>query len=255
MANIPIQYNIKWNRKDYITLGKAVAQFNKKIRELNKEEVKTYLPETINYYDIKETILTRRGLKNTINSLKRFSKEGAEQLYKTKSGEEITKWEYKELVINKRNALRRLNQELNELNIKGETGFSRAEMGSQRVHEIQSTINSIKNFENKKGYDFIREAKRINLLGNYDYLMKKSITYQDNFMYELYNLKRNNPEFEKVFNYFNNIKNPIEFFNVTKRSNIMQDFFVWYAKPEDYAEFKTDNEVAEYIIEQYQIKE
>lgn len=31
---------IRWRRSDYVTLGKAVANFNRKINELNKEEKK-----------------------------------------------------------------------------------------------------------------------------------------------------------------------------------------------------------------------
>ena len=41
--------NIRWPKKDYLTLGKAVANFNKKIRELQTEENKLYLPEPVEY--------------------------------------------------------------------------------------------------------------------------------------------------------------------------------------------------------------
>ena len=40
---------------------------------------------------------SQHELNRVINSLKRFSKEGAEDLYVTKAGEQITKWERKEL--------------------------------------------------------------------------------------------------------------------------------------------------------------
>lgn len=69
---------------DYISLGKAVSNFNKKIREIRNEENKLYLPEEQNYKDIRNEIVTRSQLKNIINSLRRFSKEGAEELYTTK---------------------------------------------------------------------------------------------------------------------------------------------------------------------------
>ena len=88
---------IRWQQKDYLSLGRAVANFNKKINELQKQEKKFYLPELKNYKDIKENIHTRSELNRVINSLKRFSKEGAEDLYVTKAGEQITKWERQEL--------------------------------------------------------------------------------------------------------------------------------------------------------------
>lgn len=91
------QSKIKWQQKDYLSLGRAVANFNKKINKLQSEEKKLYLPDLKNYKDIKENIQTRRELNRVINSLKRFSKEGAEDLYVTKAGEQITKWERKEL--------------------------------------------------------------------------------------------------------------------------------------------------------------
>ena len=91
------QSKIRWKQKDYLSLGMAVANFNKKINKLQSEEKKLYLPELKNYKEIKQNIQTRQELNRVINSLKRFSKEGAEDLYVTKAGEQITKWERKEL--------------------------------------------------------------------------------------------------------------------------------------------------------------
>ena len=97
MATSTPQSKIRWQQKDYLSLGRAVANFNKKINELQKQEKKLYLPELKNYKDIKENIQTRQELNRVINSLKRFTKEGAEDLYVTKAGEQITKWERQEL--------------------------------------------------------------------------------------------------------------------------------------------------------------
>ena len=91
------QSKIRWQQKDYLSLGRAVANFNKKINKLQSEEKKLYLPELKNYKEIKQNIQTRSELNRIINSLKRFSKEGAEDLYVTKAGEQITKWERQEL--------------------------------------------------------------------------------------------------------------------------------------------------------------
>ena len=103
---------INWRQGDFLRLGRAVAQFNKKINELQAEENKLYLPETINYAEAKENITTRRELNRLINSLRRFQREGAEDLYTTQSGESITKWERRELGIQSRIAQTRLIHEL-----------------------------------------------------------------------------------------------------------------------------------------------
>lgn len=88
---------IRWKRGDFIRLGKAVSAFNKKINELQREEKKLYLPETISFEKAKGEITTRAELNRFINSLRRFQREGAESLYITGAGEEITNWERREL--------------------------------------------------------------------------------------------------------------------------------------------------------------
>ena len=126
---------IRWKKGDFIKLGKAVSQFNRKINELQREENKLYLPEIIDYKEAKENITTRRELNRLINSLRRFQREGAEDLYTTMVGENITKWERRELGIQSRIATMRIQKELNELNEPLESGYSRAQMGSRRVKE------------------------------------------------------------------------------------------------------------------------
>ena len=69
---------IKWRKGDYIWLGKAVSQFNRKINELQKEESRNYLPDVLNYEDIKENITTRRELQRVIKSLRKYKEEGEE---------------------------------------------------------------------------------------------------------------------------------------------------------------------------------
>ena len=76
---------IKWKKGDFISLGKAVSAFNKKINELQNNENKLYLPEFKDYNLIKQNINNRKELNRQINSMKEFLKEGAEELYTTKA--------------------------------------------------------------------------------------------------------------------------------------------------------------------------
>ena len=63
------QHLIRWRKGDYIRLGQAVSQFNKKIVELEKDELKTeYLPDLRDYKDLKEHITTRNELNRVINN-------------------------------------------------------------------------------------------------------------------------------------------------------------------------------------------
>lgn len=145
-----MQYQIKWKQKDYLQLGKAVANFNKKISKLESEDNK-YLPEKINYSNLKENITTRAELNRQIKSLRRFMKDDAESIYTTEAGEKITKWQKDETLRSMRVAKNRLTRELRTLETSTSNGYSRAQMGSERVAEIKAelaTLNS-KRFETK----------------------------------------------------------------------------------------------------------
>ena len=221
------QSQIRWKNGDYISLGKAVANFNKKIKELQNEENKLYLPEEKTYNTIKNEITTRSELKRVINSLKRFSREGAEELYETKSGQQMTVWENKENQILKRTAIRRLNSELKALEIPGKSGFSRKEMGSIEANQILASIRSIKKLEKKAGYEYNRIKIRLQDLGSSDYKMIKSIIFKENFMkaVETYS---NLDGYDLLIKKLNRLKNPINFYNLIKNSDVFSDIFLYY---------------------------
>lgn len=210
---------INWRHGDFIRLGQAVAKFNKKINELNREEKKLYLPETINYKEAKENITTRRELNRLINSLRRFQKEGAEDLYTTQSGEEITKWERRELGIQSRIAQTRLQNELKTLNEPTESGFSRVQMGSLRAREIEAQIKNLKQIETKVGYEFNRLRERLSRMGTSDYTMKKAIVFRENYLKEMEKYSHFD-NYEKLMKKLRSITNPISFFNFVSQNEL-----------------------------------
>ena len=127
------QSKIRWQQKDYLSLGRAVANFNKKINKLQSEEKKLYLPELKNYKDIKENIHTRSELNRVINSLKRFSKEGAEDLYVTKAGEQLTKWERQELRKTNKNCRKRVKGKCKSFRNSNEKWLFKSTNGFTRI--------------------------------------------------------------------------------------------------------------------------
>jgi len=252
---LPKQSKIKWRQQDYLNLGKAVAGFNRKINLLNTEERKLYLPEIQNYYTVKENISSRAELNRVINSLKRFSKAGAESIYTTDAGEELTKWEYRELTRQRAIAKRRLTMEMRELEITPlETGFTRVQMGSEEYKKAKAQLESLEKLDKLRGNEFRRVANRIKALGTADYNLQKAEVYRNNVMEELENLKRNIPEFEKVYRYFANISSPISFYNTMQQSEVLKDFFKWYKGDIIYSGFADLNEIADWIIENYKIE-
>ena len=214
---------IRWKRGDYISLGRAVSQFNKKINELNREEKKLYLPDTLTYQEVKQNITTRKELNRLINSLRRFQKEGVEEKYITDAGEEITKWERRELGIQSRIIQNRLQREIKELSTpKQGQEFSRVQMGSQRFNQIQSEIKSLKGIERKRGSEFDRLRTRIRNLGVSDYSMKKSFIFRENYIREMEKYSHLD-NFDKLINKLSSIKNPIEFYNYVSQHEMTGD--------------------------------
>lgn len=210
---------INWKRGDYISLGRAVSNFNKKIRELKAEENKLYLPDEINYKEAKENITTRKELNRLVNSLRRFQRQGAEDLYTTQAGESITKWERRELGIQSRIAQTRLRAELKNLEKPLESGYSRVQMGSIRAREIEAQIRNLKQIENKKGYEFNNLRQRIMSMGRSDYVMKKATIFRENYLKEMQKYSHFD-NYEKLMNKLQSIKNPVAFFNFVSQNEL-----------------------------------
>lgn len=216
------QSKIKWRKSDYLQLGKAVKEFNRKIDKLQALEEKSYLPSKIEYADAKENIVTRAELNRVLKSLRRFKMEGAEDLYVTKAGEEITKWERNELAIQSRITSTRLRNELKALNRPLDNGFSRVEMGSQRPREIEAKLNKIKKLEDLKGYEFNRLREQLKNWGVSDYTMKKAIIYQQNYMRELQKYSHLD-NYDALMKQLKNISNPLRFYEFMSRNELTQD--------------------------------
>lgn len=237
---------IKWKRGDFIRLGRAVSDFNKKINKLNAEENKLYLPEKINYKEARENIFTRKELNRLINSLRRFQKEGAEDLYITQSGEDMTKWERRELGIQSRVAQTRLKAELKKLNEPTENGYSRIQMGSIRAREIEAQIKNLKQIETKVGFEFNKLKRRIASMGASDYTMKKAIVFRENYIKEMEKYSHFD-NYDKLMKKLNSFTNPVSFFNFVSKNELTGD--LTYQSDETYTQEAFNSFVQDFGIE------
>lgn len=234
---------IRWKQTDYLNLGREVARFNKKINELNKEEKKLYLPEIQNYKDVKNTIHTREQLNSVIRSLRAFSKEGAENVFVTEAGDTITVWEHNQNLRQIRNAERNLRQEAKELEKPTSSGYSKAQMGSLLYREIVAKLRNLRKIEQKSGRDYKRIKQRLNEIGALDYNMVRATIYRENFEYAL-SFSEKMEGYDLLLRRLNRIKNPINFFNFVRKSDVMSDIFVYY-KPGDglvYGDFSSEQD-------------
>lgn len=103
---------IRWRQSDYVKLGRAVADFNRTVKKLEKENAELLLPELASYKDLKEKIQSRQGFNEAINDLKALNKESSQKVVTIESGEEVLKWYYDKV---NRNAQRRERELINQL--------------------------------------------------------------------------------------------------------------------------------------------
>lgn len=238
---------IQWTRGDYITLGRAVSDFNKKIKRLESEEI-NYLPEQRDYKEVKENIKTRKELEKVLASLRSFKQKGAEELYK-KSAEPITKWEYQQTQKEIRAYKAKIRYQLKKL---GERPKNL--MGDGKEKTLKAELQGVKSFYKRTGKEYQELKKKIEFKASHDYKYIKALYYQENFLKELEDLAKESDEFQIVYDYFKSIKDPIRMFKIGQRSQAIQDFFTWYKQPENYASFESKEELAEYILKEYGIE-
>lgn len=221
---------IKWRRSDYTKLGKAVANFNRKINAATKNKNVAnidFLPELKQYKNVKDAIITRREFNRVVNSLSRINKADALDLVFTKSGEELTAWELNETKIQARTRLRQLNKEIEEF----QTSNNNL-MGNERMAEIKKEMFDIKNLETKKGYDFKKLVENIQRKGTSDWEFKMNIVFKNNYLEALKDYE-NQPYYDELIDKIKNL-NPTEFYNMIKENNLI-DFLSadWYRKDKE----------------------
>lgn len=100
-------------------------------------------------------------------------------------------------------------------------------MGSLEYREILAQIRNLKKLEQKKGIEFTRLKDRIKKLGNLDYKIIKATIFRENFMTTLEHSK-NMQGYDLLIKKLNRIKNPVNFFELIKKSDTFSDIFLYY---------------------------
>lgn len=238
---------IKWRREDSVELQRAINTFNRNVRKLRKQEnLSDYLPDTVNYNEIRDNIVSRKEFNRVIASLRSFNKKNNAELYETAAGQYITKWEFSEINKARKRAIKTLTKE----QIRIEQGLSKNLMGDKRIREIESTIKNLNNLENVKGYDFKRIKERAEALGNLDIELKRAITYKQNYLNALEQMS-GYKNYDKLITELNKIKNPIKFYDYIQKSNVLSDLFIYYkdkATSQTYGGFADNQDAFNYAL-------
>lgn len=200
---------IRWSRSDYISLGKAVASFNKAIGRMTDTGI--IVPEMQSYSELKSSISTRQELNRIISSMKRFTNPMEQQGVKLESGLVITKWEQAEINKAQKRATRRMTGELAGIESSGfGTGISSA-------NEIKSTIEMFDRIFKSTSLDqFRRRTSVLYDRGRTDYDMKKARIFQENFITAYEKMGRT-----AVVELAKSYKNPMKFWEFIKDSGLV----------------------------------
>lgn len=236
------EYQIAWRKGDYIKLGKAVAEFNKKVQRLEQSQDSLGLPELIDYKNLKSQIVTRKELNRQIASLKRFKEEGIEQIVDI-TEEPMTKWEYQEMNKQAKSAIRQMEKDLKKFTTPNKQGISRVQMGSTEASTLKANIQSLKNWQKTSGKQLENLKWRIKYFGSADITMKRAIVYRENYLKEMEKYQ-NFERYDELMEYLYSIKNPIDFYNkIDSKSELASD--LTYQSNQRYSEDRFNSFVDE----------
>jgi hypothetical protein len=246
------QYKIRWSKSDNKELARVVRNFNAKVKrlaenpqrlrnetinELNitNETIKNALPEMTSVKQLKSLINTRQDLKRELNTLKRFTEKGSEELTivpDTKYNVIVTKWQRKEMgirtaVINKRRKTRLEKLQRTKMTSRGqELGYTLDQIGMGRIEEV-----SLQPFN-----AFTRGMQQRDIKYKWGHIMKES--QSDYFDKQDYQVKEN---FLKGLRWnfdFNDVKELIEHIEKMPIDEFLKKFyqeggtFEWLYLPE-----------------------
>ena len=221
-------YPIKWRRSDYAKLGHAVANFNREVikaREGNKMSV-NFLPALKQYGNIKNAITTRREFNRVVNSLERINKADALDFVYSKSGEEMTNWELQETRRQQKLYIRNLQKEIEDYPMR------EGVMGNERVEEIKAKLETVREWEMQKKYEYKKLMNEIQKRGTEDWEFKMQVTFKENYLKALEDYE-NQPFYEELIETIQGL-NPADFYEVIKNNNLI-DFLSadWYKLDRD----------------------
>lgn len=177
---------IRYDKKLQKEIYKAVNNFNAKVKRLEKQG-RELTPDKVSISDLKRTSESRAELRRKLNSLKRFSRRGAEDVISVGKGVPITRYEANEILIQYRTASRKLNTQLKKASTTAPKIFGKLqdatfkEMGSQLYTELQAKREIL----NKLSLKTIESSKTLKSFKNLLTRINKpyiSSTFKNNYI-------------------------------------------------------------------------
>ena len=185
-------HKIRWTEQDSKEIARVVKNFNSKITRLAKKnpEIANILPEKVSSKQLKEIINTRQDLHRELNSLKRFSKKGAERIVIVPDTEydlKTTNWQKVEMnrrigIINRRRKERLERLQDVEMTSRGKSlGYTRGQLGMGKATEV--ALQPMTAFFRTMGNtDLKKRWQSILVQSQSDYFTKRDYQVRDNYI-------------------------------------------------------------------------
>lgn len=185
-------HRINWRESDNEELKRVVRNYNAKLSRIAKKnpQIKNVLPDKVSVAQLKELINTRQDLKRELNSLKRFSKRGSEEIVTVPDTDynlKITKWQKSEMnrrvaVINRRRKKRLEDLQELEMSSSGEKlGYKKGDFGMGKATEISlSPMNAFTRRMNQA--DLKMKWEGILRQSQSDYFTQKDFRLRNNYI-------------------------------------------------------------------------
>lgn len=226
-------YNMRWRSSDVEELNRVVSNFNNKVRYWDKKGQQT-LPELQRVRDIRENIQSRQDYNRVLNSLKRFSNRGAEEVVSNKHGVEVTKWHLKEYSIARATRNRATNKRKKELdNLEIDLpGFdkplTRAELGRTDSNEMRPLVDRFKTARNKKEFEKAFNTAIYQSDPNYFYI--RDNRFKENWLNAARAYLQGADGYNELIQFVENM-DPTEFYKLTLRN--LDTSIEYIYRPED----------------------
>lgn len=156
---------IRYDKQLNAELRRTVANFNAKVRRLEKEE-RELIPPLTSVEELKGSYTKRYELKRKMKQLQKFSERGAEDVFKTEGGANLTKWDFDVLRQEIRRAnyvgnreVKRLEQKSTPLTITRNSALNKlksqlkvinkdlANISSKEISQVSSNINRLLDYD------------------------------------------------------------------------------------------------------------
>ena len=209
---------IRWQKGDYIRLGKAVSQFNQEIAKNRNISNALYLPEEVNYKELKDSIQTRAGLNSYIEGLKRIKLPGAFVPTQLEGGEVITTYEKREFDRAKAQTIKSIQNEVNKIesqtkvNLQIDADIKLPNVfKSQEQKQLEARIRDYKKLYSLTGRDFKRFARELKIPYN-ETKYRRAFIFRQNYINE-FKKYSNFKNYKKWQQWAYKHRNPINFYD------------------------------------------